>query len=138
MTSTANNWALFYLNLESNWEVNLQMAQIMAFNRNPSSWADCISIVAANLGLSILVVNGFNGMFLFHAVHDQNQNVFCPESKMWALSGGGLRADCYHLHPNSLFQDIEFQTLSWRDLKAASTGEAVSALQVPEQNPFVS
>lgn len=111
------------------------MARIMEFNRNPSSWAECISNVAENPGLSILAVNGFNELFLFHAAHYQKQNVFCSDPKMWALSGGGPRADCYRLDPPSLFQDIDFQTPVWRDLKGANNREAVLALQVPDQNP---
>jgi hypothetical protein len=124
-----------YTNLECNQEVNQQMAHIMGFNRFQMSSADCVSNLANNPGLSILAVNGFNELFLFHSVKYHNQNLFCPESKLLALSGGGQRADCYRLDPASLFQDVEVPTLSWRDLKGTITPKAVALLQVADQNP---
>ncbi len=80
------------------------------------------------------MVNGFNELFLFHTVHYQGQNLFCPESKLLGLSGGGAKADCYRIDPATLFQDVEFQTPSWRDLKGATNPESVRLLQVGEQN----
>jgi hypothetical protein len=94
-------------------------------------------VLANNPDLSILAVNGFKGLFLFHTVHYQGQNLFCTKAKLLGLSGGGARADCYRLDPLTLFQDIEIQTLSWRGLKGALTPEAVDALQVADQNPSV-
>jgi hypothetical protein len=111
------------------------MAQVMGFNRFQSSCADCLLNVANNPGLSILAVNGFNEVFLFHTVQYHSQNLFCSESKLLGLSGGGTRADCYRVDSTSSFQDVEIQTPSWRDLKGAITPEAVSLLQVAEQNP---
>lgn len=58
------------------------MAYIMGFTRFQASCADCISNLANNLGLSILAVNGFNELFLFHTVQYQTQNLFCSESKL--------------------------------------------------------
>ncbi len=46
-----------------------------------------------------------------------------------------MRADCYRIDPTSLFQDVEIQTPSWRDLKGPTTPDAVNLLQVAEQNP---
>ncbi len=110
-------------------------AQIMGFNRFQTSCADCISNLANNPGLSILAVNGFNDLFLFHTVPYQSQNLFCSESKLLGLSGGGERADCYRLDPTSLFQDVEIPTPCWCDLKGATSPETVNSLQVAEQNP---
>jgi hypothetical protein len=45
-------------------------------------------------------------------VQYQNQNIFCPESKLLGLSGGGARADC-------------------------TSPEAVDLLQAADQNPSV-
>jgi len=81
-----------------------------------------------------LTVNGFTELFLFHEVHYQGQNLFCTESKLLGLFGGGPTADCYRIDPVTLFQDVEFQTPTWRDLKGATTPEAVNLLQVGEQN----
>jgi hypothetical protein len=106
------------------------MAEIMGFTRFQSSCAECISNVANNPGLSILAVNGFNELFLFHTVQYQSQNIFCSESKLLGLSGGGARADCYRIDPTSLFQDAEIPTPSWRDLNGATTPDAVDLLQV--------
>jgi hypothetical protein len=137
MTTRAKNWSKFYINLECNQEVNLQMAHIMGFSRFQTSCADGISNLANNPGLSILAVNGFKELFLFHTVYYQGQNLFCTKAKLLGLSGGGARADCYRLDPSTLFQDTEIQTPSWRDLKGALTPEAVEALQVTDQNPSV-
>lgn len=109
------------------------MAYIMGFTRFQASCADCISNLANNLGLSILAVNGFNELFLFHTVQYQTQNLFCSESKLLGLSGVGPKVDCYRLDPATLFQEVEFQMPSWRDLKGATTPEAVCALQVADQ-----
>ncbi len=54
---------------------------------------------------------------------------------MWGLLGDGSRADCYRIDPTSLFQDVEVPTPSWRDLKGATTPDAVHLLQVGDQNP---
>jgi hypothetical protein len=137
MSTRSENWALFYANLQGNEGVNQQMAQIMNFNRFQLSHEDCISNLANNPGLSILAVNGFNELFLFHTVNYFSQNLFCPEPKLLGLSGCGARADCFRLDPTSLFQDVEIQTPNWRDLKGAASPEAVDALQVADQNPAV-
>jgi len=137
MASRAENWTRFYSNLECNKEVNQQMAYIIGFIRFQTSCADCISNWANYPGLSILAVNRFNELFLFHSVQYQNQNIFCPESKLLGLSGGGARADCYCIDPNTLFQDVEVNTPSWRDLKGATSPEAVDLLQAADQNPSV-
>jgi hypothetical protein len=50
------------------------------------------------------------------------------------LSGGASGVAFYRLDPSLLFQVVEVQTPSWRDLKVATTPEAVSSLQVAEQN----
>jgi len=134
MAHRAENWKQFYMNLERNKEVNQQMAFIISFNRFQATVADCISNLEKNPGLSILAVNGFNELFLFHTVHYQGQNLFCTESKLLGFSGGGALADCYRFDPTTLFQDIEFQTPTWRDLKGATTPEMVNLLQVGEQN----
>ena len=68
MTLRAKNWTQFYQNLECNKEVNQQMALLMGFTRFQANCADCISNLEKNPGLSILVVNGFNELFLFHPV----------------------------------------------------------------------
>jgi hypothetical protein len=111
------------------------MALIMGFTRFQANSADGISNLVKNPGLLILAVNGFNELLLFHAVqYHQGQNLFCNEPKLLGLSGGGSTADCYRLDPTTLFQDVEFQTPSWRDLKGATTPEGVNTLQVGDQN----
>jgi len=134
MAHRAENWKQFYMTLERNKEVNQQMAFIISFNRFQATVDDCISNLEKNPGLSILAVNGFNELFLFHTVHYQGQNLFCTESKLLGFFGGGALADCYRFDPTTLFQDIEFQTPTWRDLKGATTPEMVNLLQVGEQN----
>ncbi len=83
--------------------------------------------------LSILAVNRFNELFLFHTVHYQGQYLFCTEAKLLGLSGGGPKADRYHIDPTTLFQDIEVQMPNWRELKGALTPEAVDTRQIAEQ-----
>ncbi len=135
MSLRAENWTQFCENLESNKEVNQQMALIMGFTSFQANNADCISNLEKSPGLSILAVNGFNELFLFHAVPYQGQNLFCNDPKLLGLSGGGSMEDCYRLDPTTLFQDVEFQTPSWRDLKGATTPEGMNTLQVGDQNP---
>jgi hypothetical protein len=135
MTLRADNWMQFYENLECNKEVNQQMALIMGFTRFQANNADCISNLEKSPGLSILAVNGFNELFLFHAVPYQGQNLFYNDPKLLGLSGGGSMEDCYRLDPTTLFQDVEFQTPSWRDLKGARTLEGVNTWQAGDQNP---
>jgi len=134
MAHRAENWKQFYMNLERNKEVNQQMAFIMGFTMLQATVADCISNLEKNPGLSILAVNGFNKLFLFHTVHYQGQNLFCTESKLLGFLGGGALADCYRNDPTTLLQDVEFQTPTWRDLKGSMTSEAVNLLQVGEPN----
>ncbi len=121
MSTRSENWKTFYANLQGNEEVNQQMAQIMSFNRFQTSCDDCISNLKNNPGLSVLAVNGFNELFLFHNVQYQSQNLFYNASKLLGLSGSGAKADCFCLDPISLFQDVEFQAPNWCDLKGASS-----------------
>jgi hypothetical protein len=137
MSTRAENWTLFYSGLQSNHEVNLQMAQIMAFNRFQTSQDDYISNLKENSGLALLAVNGFHELLLFHSIHFKQQNLFCSESKLLGLLGGGSKADCYHIDPASATKDLEFNAPVWRDLKGATDAAAVQALQVPDQNPPV-
>jgi hypothetical protein len=134
MAHRAENWKQFYMNLECNKEVNQQMAFIMSFTRFQATVANCNSNLEKNPGLLILAINGFNELFLLHRVNYQGQNLFCTESKLLGLLGGGASADCYRIDPTTLFQDGELQTPTWGDLKGATTSEAVNLLQVGEQN----
>ncbi len=109
----AENWTQFYSDLECNKEVKQQIAYIMGFTRFQTSCADCISNLANNPdGLSILAVNRFNELFLFHSMQYQNQNIFCPDYRLLGLSGGGAKAYCYHIDHNTLFQDVVVNTPS--------------------------
>jgi len=101
MTSRAEDWSKFYLNLDCNHDVNQQMAHIMGFSRFQMSSVDCVSNLANKPGLAILAVNGFNELFVFHSVQYQIQNLFCSESKLLGLSRGSQRADCYRLDPTT-------------------------------------
>jgi hypothetical protein len=136
MSSRVENWSLFYRGLQKNQELNLQMTQIMAFNRFQMSQDDYVSNLS-NPSLALLAVNGFHEILLFHTVHFHQQNLFCTESKLLGLLGGGTKADCYRIDPASASQDLEFNAPIWRDLKGAVNAAAVVALQVPEQNPSV-
>ncbi len=91
MSTRAENWTLFYSGLEKNHAVNLQMAQIMAFNRFQMAQADYVSNLKSNPGLALLAVNGFHELLLFHNIHFHQQNLFCTESKLLGLLGGDLR-----------------------------------------------
>jgi hypothetical protein len=113
------------------------MAQIMAFNRFQTSQEDYISNLKENSGLALLAVNGFHELLLFHNIHFKQQNLFCSESKLLGLLGGGPKADCYHIDPASATRDLEFNAPVWRDLKGAPDAAAIQALQVPDQNPSV-
>jgi hypothetical protein len=137
MSSKAETWLRYYSSLERNQAVNLQMAQIMAFNRFQMVQDDYVSNLKSSPGLALLVVNGFHELLLFHNIHYHQQNLFCIESKLLGLLGGGEKADCYRIDPISASQDLEFNAPLWRDLKGASDAAAVSALQVPDQNPAV-
>jgi hypothetical protein len=137
MSTRSENWKSFYAGLQGNGEVNQQMAQIMNFNRFQTSCDDCISNLANNPGLSILAVNGFNQLFLFHNVHYHSQNLFYSESKLLGLPVSGARTDCFHLYPISLFQDVEIQTPNWRGLKGATSLDVINLLQIAEHNPSV-
>jgi hypothetical protein len=135
MITRAENWTIFYSTLDSNHEVNQKMIQVMGFTKFQTNCAEGISNLVNNPGLSLLAVNGFNDLFLFHSLQYQSQNLFCSEAKLWGLSGGESRADCYRTDPTSLFQDVEVPIPSWRDLKGATTPDAVRLLQVGDQNP---
>jgi hypothetical protein len=137
MSSKAENWTLFYSGLEKNQTVNLQMAQIMAFNRYQMIQEDYISNLKSNPGLTLLAVNGFHELLVLHNVHFHQQNIFCTKSKLLGLLGGEAKADCYRIDPTSATQDLEFNAPVWRDLKGAPDSAAVSALQAPEINPSV-
>jgi hypothetical protein len=137
MCTRAENWTLFYSGLEKYQAVNLQMAQIMVFNRFQMVQEDYVSNLKTNPGLALLAVNGFYELLLFHNVHFQQQNLFCTESKLLGLMGGGSKADCYRIDPVSAIQDLEFNAPVWQDLKGVSDAAAVSVLQVPDQNPSV-
>jgi hypothetical protein len=51
-----------------------------------------------------------------------------------ALNGVNSKADCYQVDPVSAFQDLEFATPLWRDLKNATTEEAIQNLQPQDQS----
>jgi hypothetical protein len=91
MSTRAETWTLFYSGLEKYQAVNLQMAQIMAFNRFQMVQEDYVSNLKSNLGLALLAVNGFHELLVFHNVHFQQQNLFCTESKLLGLLGEDLR-----------------------------------------------
>jgi hypothetical protein len=93
MSSRAENWTLFYSGLEKNQAVNLQMAQIMAFNRYQTSQEDYISNLKSNPGLALLAIKGFHELLVFHNVHFHQQNIFCTESRLLGLLGEGAKAD---------------------------------------------
>jgi hypothetical protein len=137
MSTRAENWTSYYSNLEGNQGVNLQMAQIMAFNRFQTSQDDYVLNLKNNSGLALLAVNGFHELLLFHNIHFRQQNLFCSESKLLGLMGGGQKAECYRIDPASAVIDLEFNAPAWRDLKGAQDAAAVKALQVPDQNAQV-
>jgi hypothetical protein len=135
MTSRPENWSLFYTNLPKNHDVNQKMAQISGFNRFQLSQEDWISNLKQNLGLSLLLVNGFHELLLLHHVSFLQANLFCPDSKLLGLSGGDAEAVVYRIDPTSAAVDFETSVPVWRDLKAVASADNVASLVIPDQNP---
>jgi hypothetical protein len=57
-------------------ESRFKMNQIMGFNKFQLSLEECVSNIQTNLGFSILAVNGFRELLLFHTIQYQQQNIF--------------------------------------------------------------
>jgi hypothetical protein len=125
------------LDYPKNKEVNQKMAQIMGFNRFQLSNDEWISNLKINLGVLMLLVNGFHDLVILHKVSFIQENVFCLESKLLGLVGREMNADVYRIDPISSSADFETTTPLWRDLKSATTTENVASLVIPDQNPPV-
>ncbi len=81
----------------------------------------------------MLLVDGFSDLAILHNLDCPPVNVFRTEPRLVALSGDGITADCSRIDPSSAFSDLEFPTSAWRDLKNASSKEAIDILLAPEQ-----
>jgi len=82
----------------------------------------------------MLLEESFTELVILHNLDCLPANVFRSEVKLVALKGGGSKADCYRIDPISAFQDLDFATPLWHDLKNATTEEAVQNLQPQEQS----
>lgn len=95
MVLRAPDWASFYLNLNSNDEVNQKMNKIMEFNLSSLQEPKWISNLSKNPALALLLVDGFGKLVLLHNLSYLQENIFCSESKILGLCGQSDKAEVY-------------------------------------------
>lgn len=90
-----------------------------------------------NLGLSILVVDGFGKLVLLHNVNVSylQENLFCSESKILGLCSDDCLAKVYRIDSKMALTMLEIMVPTWRDQKGNQSSGDVEALTVADQNP---
>jgi len=132
--SRREDWLSFISSLPTNQSANEHMTDIMSLVSYRQDKDQSLSVISKNPGLSLLIVDGFMELILLHSLDYLPANVLRSDNRLVALSGADARADCYRVDPSSALQDLEFATPVWRDLKNASTQEAIETLQASDQN----
>ena len=82
----------------------------------------------------MLLVDSFSELVILHNLDCLPANLFRSEDKLVALNRVGSKADCYQIDPISAFQDLEFATPLWHDMKNATMEESVQNLQPQDQS----
>jgi hypothetical protein len=88
-----------------------------------------------NLGLSILVVDGFGKLVLLHNVNVSylQENLFCSESKILGLCSDDCLAKVYRIDSKMALTMLEIMVPTWRDQKGNQSSGDVEALTVADQ-----
>jgi len=93
-----------------------------------------LASISKNPGLAMLLVDSFSELVILHNLDCLPANLFRSEDKLVALNRVGSKADCYQIDPISAFQDLEFATPLWHDMKNATMEESVQNLQPQDQS----
>ncbi len=110
------------------------MDKVLALCRPDLTKDECIKNLCDNPGQSLLAVDIFNDLFIFHQVHFMSPSLLIPDEKILALTDFSNPSPSFHLHMDSLFQTIKVNVPKWAQLKSADSVESIMSLTAPENN----
>jgi hypothetical protein len=130
-TSRKENWLKFISDLPSNQSTNDHMADVLGSASYGKSANQISEQISKNPGLAVLLVDGVSELVILHSLDCLPANLWRSDNRLVALQGPTAKADCYRIDPVSAFSDLEFQTPLWRDLKSASSKDAIYCFATP-------
>ena len=133
-TSRKDDWLTFMSNSPLNQLANEHMNDVLSLAKFQKEKQNILSSTSINPGLAMLLVDGFSELVILHNLDCLPANVFRSKDKLVALNGVSSKADCYWVDPVSAFQDLEFATPLWRELKNAMMEEAIQNLHPQDQS----